>query len=180
MFRCTVQMYCHNCPHPVLSSWSILVLGGGGAGQTRPLPPLIYVDHRWGQQPVHLPPCPHHYQLPWYAIFNIRHLLLASYLVLEFFNNLWGLGTGSYRPATPHRQAELVPWNRFLGSWKVPGIRQHKTSVWTWKGMWHEIFDFRLFSWISFPGSLNFKNNCWSGLSTLHAWIMRRLQQKVE
>jgi hypothetical protein len=44
--------------------------------------------------------------------------------VLEFLNNLWGLGTEkgiglSYRPARPRRLAELVPWNRFLGPLKV-------------------------------------------------------------
>ncbi len=44
--------------------------------------------------------------------------------VLEFLNNLWGLGTEkgiglSYRSARLHRLAELVPWNRFLGSLKV-------------------------------------------------------------
>jgi len=36
--------------------------------------------------------------------------------VLEFLNNLWGLGT---EPARLHNLAELVPWNRFLGFLKV-------------------------------------------------------------
>jgi hypothetical protein len=44
--------------------------------------------------------------------------------VLELFNNLLGarnrLGIGlSYRPARLHGLAELIPWNRFLGSLKV-------------------------------------------------------------
>jgi hypothetical protein len=43
---------------------------------------------------------------------------------LEFQNSLWGarnrVGIGlSYRPARLHRLAELIPWNRFLGSLKV-------------------------------------------------------------
>jgi hypothetical protein len=39
--------------------------------------------------------------------------------VQEFLNNLGGLGTGlSYRPARLHSLAELVPWDRFLGSKK--------------------------------------------------------------
>jgi hypothetical protein len=43
-----------------------------------------------------------------------------SFPVLEFLNNLWVIGIGlSYRPARLHSLAELVPWNRFLGSLKV-------------------------------------------------------------
>jgi hypothetical protein len=38
--------------------------------------------------------------------------------VVEFSNNLWGLGTLSYRAA---RLAELKPWNRFLCSFKNSG-----------------------------------------------------------
>ncbi len=38
--------------------------------------------------------------------------------VLEFLNNLGGLGIGlSYRPARPHRLEQLIPW--ILGSLKV-------------------------------------------------------------
>jgi hypothetical protein len=46
--------------------------------------------------------------------------------MLEFLNNLWGARNRveiglSYRPARLHTHslAELVPWNRFLGSLKV-------------------------------------------------------------
>jgi hypothetical protein len=44
--------------------------------------------------------------------------------VMEFLNNLVGarnrVGIGlSYRPASLHSLAELVPWKRFLGSLKV-------------------------------------------------------------
>jgi hypothetical protein len=44
--------------------------------------------------------------------------------VLEFLNNLWGLGNQigiglSYRAAHLHRLAESIPLNRFLGSLKV-------------------------------------------------------------
>jgi hypothetical protein len=44
--------------------------------------------------------------------------------VLEFLNNLWGarnlVGIGLWYWATRlHRLAELIPWNRFLGSLKV-------------------------------------------------------------
>jgi hypothetical protein len=43
--------------------------------------------------------------------------------VLEFLNILWGamnqIGMKlTYRPARLHRLAELIPWNRFLGSLK--------------------------------------------------------------
>jgi hypothetical protein len=36
--------------------------------------------------------------------------------------NRIGIGL-SYRPARLHRLAELIPWNRFLGSLKVKKIR---------------------------------------------------------
>ncbi len=44
--------------------------------------------------------------------------------MLAFLNNLWGLGTELeqvivYRPTRLHSLAELVPWNRFVGSFKV-------------------------------------------------------------
>jgi hypothetical protein len=45
--------------------------------------------------------------------------------VLEFLNNLWGarnrvgIGLSNHRPAGLHRLAELIPWDRFLGSLKV-------------------------------------------------------------
>jgi hypothetical protein len=72
-----VEMYWHNCPHPVLSSCiyscpGVTVTCRGRGGEDTPPPPLIYVDHRWRQQPVLLPPCPHHYQLPWYAVLIIE------------------------------------------------------------------------------------------------------------
>jgi hypothetical protein len=46
------------------------------------------------------------------------------YIVPEFSNNLWGLGTEqeyglSYQPVRLHRLAELIPWNRFLVSLNV-------------------------------------------------------------
>jgi hypothetical protein len=49
--------------------------------------------------------------------------------VLKFLNNLYGgyrnrVGIGlSYRPARLHRLAELIPWNRFLGSLNVRKFR---------------------------------------------------------
>ncbi len=40
--------------------------------------------------------------------------------VLEFLNNLWGLGIALSNQTTRlHNLAELVPWNPFLGSLKV-------------------------------------------------------------
>jgi hypothetical protein len=49
---------------------------------------------------------------------------MNAWAVLEFLNNLWGarnrVGIGlSYRPVRLQSLAELVPWNRFLGSLKV-------------------------------------------------------------
>ncbi len=54
--------------------------------------------------------------------------------MLEFLNNLWRLGTEqdlmlSYRPARLHRLAELIPWNRFLGSLKVPSSIVFSRSI---------------------------------------------------
>jgi hypothetical protein len=51
-------------------------------------------------------------------------LLRYTSTVLEFLNNHWGarnrIGIGlSYRPASLHSLAKLVPLNRFLGSLKV-------------------------------------------------------------
>jgi len=47
--------------------------------------------------------------------------------VVEFSNNLWGLGTLSYRAT---RLAELKPWNRFLCSFKnsLWGPSPHQTD----------------------------------------------------
>ncbi len=41
--------------------------------------------------------------------------------VWEFQNNLWGLGTEQYRPATArlHRLVKSIPWNRFFKSEKL-------------------------------------------------------------
>jgi hypothetical protein len=51
-------------------------------------------------------------------------LAILGVTELEFLNNLWGarnrVGIGlSYRPDRLHRLAELLPWNRFLGSINV-------------------------------------------------------------
>jgi hypothetical protein len=69
--------------------------------------------------------------------------------VVEFLNNLWGLGFRnlvgigvSYRPARLHRLAEMIPWNRFLGSSKVK-----KFGL-----MLHMLAEF--FPWNRFLGSL--------------------------
>ncbi len=51
---------------------------------------------------------------------HLRFMYTAEKTVLVFLNNLWGLGIGlSYRPARLQRLAQLVPWNRLLGSIKV-------------------------------------------------------------
>ena len=58
-----------------------------------------------------------------YKMYKILSCLeLVKYPVLEFLNK----GTRnrveivlSYRPARLHSLAELIPWNRFLGSLKV-------------------------------------------------------------
>jgi hypothetical protein len=48
------------------------------------------------------------------------HHHFSQHSCAEILNNLWGLGTGLlYRPARLHSLQELIPWNRFLGSFKV-------------------------------------------------------------
>ncbi len=115
-----------------------------------------------------------------YKFSSVRHLqtnLLVGYFlqkisatpsfqiykaVLEFYNNLWWLGTSSVvvppRPARLHRLAESNPWNRFLGSLKSLKIPSQQQWSHTMKkrcfllaenqlsyrdNVFHHVYDFR-------------------------------------
>jgi hypothetical protein len=61
---------------------------------------------------------PNKKQFFYFCCYKLSMYRMRQKTVLEFLNNIWGLGTIgiglSYRPARLHSLAELVPWNRFL------------------------------------------------------------------